>query len=154
MSFYTAGIQVLAAAIATYSAGILFRSGKKQLPLAAILGGVGWGVYLLISGWGFSSFSATFAASIFISAVSLILSRICKTPVTAFQIIAIFAIVPGAGMYHILYSVVISDYPAAINYFFSTMQTAAAIALGILIVNAFNPFIPLERFIRRSYLHK
>ena len=118
------------------------------------MGGAGWGVYLLINGWGFSSFSATFAASIFISAVSLILSRICKTPVTAFQIIAIFAIVPGAGMYHILYSVVISDYPAAINYFFSTMQTAAAIALGILIVNAFNPLVPLERFIRRSHLHK
>ena len=154
MSFQTAVMQVLAAAIATYSAGILFGSGKKQLSLAALLGGAGWAVYLLVIHWGFSSFSATFVASIFISAVSLTLSRICKTPVTAFQIIAIFAIVPGAGMYHILYSVVISDYPAAINYFFSTMQTAAAIALGILIVNAFNPIVPLERLMRRGTFHK
>ena len=150
----SAGMQILAAAIATYSAGILFRSGKKQLPLVALLGGAGWAVYLLIIDWGFSSFSATFVSSLFISAVSLTLSRICKTPVTAFQIIAIFAIVPGAGMYHILYSVVISDYPAAITYFFSTKQTAAAIALGILIVNAFNPFVPLERFIRRGNARK
>ncbi len=143
-------IQILAAIIATYAAGILFRSGRAQLLLSSLLGGAGWGVYLLALQFNFHTFSATFIASLFISLISLILSRLRKTPVTAFQIIAIFAIVPGAGMYNILYSVVTSDYLAAINYFFSTMQTAAAIALGILIVNAFNPIAPFERFARKQ----
>ena len=154
MSFSTAMLQVLAATIATYSAGILFRSRNKELILSAILGGAGWGVYLLVLNHGSSSFMATFMASIFISAISLTLSRICKTPVIAFQIIAIFAIVPGAGMYHTLYAAVISDYAGAISYFFSTMQTAAAIALGILIVNAFNPLVPLDRLMRHNHLRK
>ena len=56
----SAGMQILAAAIATYSAGILFRSGKKQLPLVALLGGAGWAVYLLIIDWGLLSLSARF----------------------------------------------------------------------------------------------
>ncbi|RRD94025.1 threonine/serine exporter [Clostridiales bacterium COT073_COT-073] len=133
------GLQVLAAFAASYYAGILFRSSKAQLFLAGLLGAGGWAVYLFALSLSLSVFTSTFLASVFISALSVILSRIRKTPVTAFQVIAIFPIVPGIGMYNISYSVVTSDYPAAITYFFSTMQTAAAIALGILIVNAFNP---------------
>ena len=132
-------LQILAAFVASYYAGILFRSGKSQLLLAGLLGGGGWAVFLLASNFKFSVFTSTFFAAVFISALSVILSRIRKTPVTSFQVIAIFPIVPGLGMYNILYSVVMADYPAAITYFFSTMQTASAIALGILIVNAFNP---------------
>lgn len=132
-------IQIMAAFAASYFAGILFRSGKRQLLWAGILGALGWAVFLLATHFQLSVFSSTFLAAVLISALSVILSRIRKTPVTAFQVIAIFPIVPGLGMYNISYSVVMADYPSAITYFFSTMQTAAAIALGILIVNAFNP---------------
>lgn len=132
-------VQILAAFVATYFAGILFRSSKSELLLPGLLGAGGWAVFLLAAHFGLSVFSATFMASLFVSAFSVLLSRVRKKPVTAFQIIAIFPIVPGAGMYNILYSAVISDYTNAITYFFSTMQTAAAIALGILIVNALNP---------------
>lgn len=145
------GLQIIAAFIASYFAGILFRSSKAQLFLAGLLGGCGWAVFLLASHFTLGVFSATFLASVFISASSLILSRLRKAPVTAFQVIAIFPIVPGLGMYNISYSVVTSNYPAAITYFFSTMQTAAAIALGMLIVNAFNPVAIAMRVHRSNH---
>lgn len=148
MSFW---LQVLAAFIATYFAGILFRSNKAQLFLSGIVGAAGWAVYLLGLSYGFGEFSATFFASLTVSALSVILSRIRKAPVTAFQIIAIFPIVPGIGMYNIAYSVVSNDYPKAISYFFSTMQTAAAIALGILIVSSFNPAVISLRLDRLNH---
>lgn len=154
MSFW---LQVLSAFVATYYAGILFRSGKAQLLLAGIIGAFGWGVYLVGLSFSFSEFTSTFFASLSVSTLSVILSRIRKAPVTAFQIIAIFPIVPGVGMYNTLYSVVTSNYPTAITYFFSTMQTAAAIALGILIVNSFNPSaisLRLDRLQHKEIYHK
>jgi uncharacterized membrane protein YjjB (DUF3815 family) len=100
-------------------------------------GGIGWFIYLLVAGLGGDKSLANLCATLIVAFISHILARIYKAPVTMFLIPGIIPLVPGAGMYHIVYSIFNNEIDNSIKYFFETFKMAGAIALGIFIIDTF-----------------
>ena len=68
------------------------------IPLLALVGAIGWLVYLLVVNKG-GVVWATFFASLVIDICAQILARVMKTPVTIFLIGGILPLVPGSHIY-------------------------------------------------------
>ena len=85
------------------------------------------------------SFSGTAAPGIHLRFVEALLSHIAarveKMPVTVFLVPCIVPFVPGAGMFHIVYSLIEKQQAEVTRYFFETMEMAGVIALAIFAVD-------------------
>ena len=141
--------QVLAAAIGVIAFAILFRAPRKYYLDCGIAGGIGWLIYLLVMGQGFSSMVASLVSTLVLTILSRILSVIRLAPVTIFLITSIFTLVPGAGIYYTAYFLMIDNLAMAAMKGVETLKVAGAISLGILLGMG----IPqgLFRQIRRLY---
>ena len=141
--------QVLAAAIGVIAFAILFRAPRKYYLDCGIAGGIGWLIYLLVMGQGFSSMVASLVSTLVLTILSRILSVIRLAPVTIFLITSIFTLVPGAGFYYTAYYLMIDNLAMAAMKGVETLKVAGAISLGILLGMG----IPqgLFRQIRRLY---
>ena len=141
--------QVLAAAIGVIAFAILFRAPRKYYLDCGIAGGIGWLIYLLVMGQGFSSMVASLVSTLVLTILSRILSVIRLVPVTIFLITSIFTLVPGAGIYYTAYYLMIDNLAMAAMKGVETLKVAGAISLGILLGMG----IPqgLFRQIRRLY---
>lgn len=128
--------QVFCAFVAIFSFAILIGVPKKYLLHSGFIGGGGWLVYLLFCGNRGHMLVGTFMAAVFIAVISHIFARIFKSPVIIFFIPGILTIVPGAGMYHIAYSIFQGQQNKTVMYFIETLQVAGAIALAIFLVDA------------------
>jgi len=141
--------QVLAAAIGVIAFAVLFRAPRKYYLDCGIAGGIGWLIYLLVMGQGFSSMVASLVSTLVLTILSRILSVIRLAPVTIFLITSIFTLVPGAGIYYTAYYLMIDNLAMAAMKGVETLKVAGAISLGILLGMG----IPqgLFRQIRRLY---
>lgn len=121
--------------LAVISFGVVLRVPKRFLIWAGIDGAIGGCVYLLVEKGMDSVLLATFIGALVISFIAHVFARIFKTPVTIFLIPANMTIVPGAGMYRIVYYVLNSDSYMSSYYFQQTFLAAGAIVGAIFIVN-------------------
>ncbi len=128
-------IQGISAFFATAAFAILFYLPKKYLIHAGLTGSLGWIIYLVVNQVMEDKIPANFVATLFVALVSHILARIFRTPVTMFLIPGIIPLVPGAGMYQIVQSIIDGTVELTPFYFFQTLQMAGAIALGIFIMD-------------------
>lgn len=128
-------IQVIGAFVAVVSVAITFGVPRKFLGFSGIVGAVGWLVYLLLIKVNWSTVASMFVAALVVSLISHSFARIMKTPVTLFLIAGILPLVPGVGMYRIVYYLIINDNSMAVYYFSETMQIAGMIALAIFIMD-------------------
>jgi uncharacterized membrane protein YjjB (DUF3815 family) len=130
-------IQGISAFFATAAFSILFYLPKKYIIHAGMTGSFGWFIYLIMMEFYDDKVLANFIATLIVALTSHILARIYKTPVTMFLIPGVIPLVPGAGMYQIVQSMVDNSVDRTAYYFFETMQMAGAIALGIFIIDTF-----------------
>ncbi len=130
-------IQVISAFIATAAFSILFYLPRKYILQAGLTGALGWFIYLLVYQNLNDKANANLCATLLVAFIAHILARIYKTPVTMFLIPGIIPLVPGAGMYHIVYSFFYNQTESAVNYFFETFKMAGSIALGIFVIDTF-----------------
>ncbi len=128
-------IQVIGTFAAVMSVAITLGVPKKFLWYAGLVGAVGWLVYLLLGAAGASTVASMFVAALAVAMISHIFARIKKTPVTLFLIAGILPLVPGVGMYRIVYNLITSNNSLAGYYFSETMQIAGMIALAIFIMD-------------------
>ncbi|MGB4658239.1 MAG: threonine/serine exporter family protein [Mobilitalea sp.] len=128
-------IQVISAFFATAAFAVLFFLPKKYIIQAGVTGSIGWLIYLILMELTSDKVWATFAATLIIALTSHILARIYKTPVTMFLIPGVIALVPGAGMFQIVQSIIENELDNTAYYFLQTLQMAGAIALGIFIID-------------------
>ena len=70
-----------------------------------------------------------------ISVGAHICARVFKTPVTMFLLPANMTLVPGAGMYRVVYYVLKSQSQMSSYYLQQTLQVAGIIAVAIFVVN-------------------
>lgn len=145
MNLEHALFQITAAYFATISFSILCNINKKKIFIGGFSGAIGWSAYLIGMHFFQNSIFATFISSFFVGLLSLRLAVVFKTPATVFRVLGIIPMVPGTGMYKILYSASIMEYQQAIFLFFQTMQTAGAISLGLLLANAFKKLFESKR---------
>lgn len=128
-------IQGISAFFATAAFAILFYLPKKYLIHAGMTGAFGWVIYLMVKDVNNDKVLANFIATLFVALISHVLARVYKTPVTMFLIPGVIPLVPGAGMYQIVQSIVDNALEQTSYYFFQTIQMAGAIALGIFIID-------------------
>lgn len=135
MSLYEALFQIIAAYFATIAFSILCNIRKDKVWIGGVSGALGWATYLLGMYVFDSNVAATFFSSLMVGIMSLKFAVFFKSPATIFRVLGIVPIVPGIGMYRILYSATMMEYQQSILLFFETMQLAGAIALGLLLAN-------------------
>ncbi len=128
-------VQIIGAFIAVVSVAVTFGVPKKFLIYAGLVGAVGWAVYLVLYHAGLSEVISMFFAALVVALISHSFARIFKTPVTLFLISGILPLVPGVGMYRIVYHLIRNSNQTAVYYFSETMQVAGMIALAIFIMD-------------------
>lgn len=135
-------LQIIGSFLAVVSFCVLLGAPRKYLPYAGIIGALGWALFILLQEYSFSMGSATFFSGCLICLCSQFLARLLKTPVTVFVISGILPLVPGAGMYHIAFSIMHSNSVMTSYYVTQTLTVAGMIAVSIIVVDSIFKLIP------------
>jgi uncharacterized membrane protein YjjB (DUF3815 family) len=128
-------IQVIGTFAAVISFAIIIGVPRQFLGHAGFVGAVGWLVYLILGNAGLSVVARMFYAALVVSLISHSFARIKKTPVTLFLIAGILPLVPGVGMYQIVYNLITNNSSMAAHYFTETLLIAGMIALAIFVMD-------------------
>lgn len=127
-------LQTGVAFLSTIAFAIIFHTPRREWLYAGLTGGAGWLVYLIATGMGGGTVSASFFATLALTWLSRVFSFSRKAPVTVFLICGIFPLVPGAGIYYTGYNFFMGSNAQALDKGLETIKIAVAIALGIGIV--------------------
>lgn len=127
--------QSIGGLIAVVGFGVVLKAPRRFLMWAGIDGAIGWFVYLMVENVTGSMLTGTFLGAVVISVGAHFCARVLRTPVTMIVIPANLTLVPGAGMYRIVYYILQSEEEMAGFYFQQTLQAAGVIATAIFIVN-------------------
>jgi len=139
-------LKSLYAALACAGYCILYNTRGTGLCICAFGGAVATAVYTLAAGAsGGNAMLATFVAAVAVSVYSETMARIRKCPVTAYQLVAMFPLVPGGGIYYTMSAVIDGDLDLAGALGVSTLGIAGMISLGLLVVSALVGMILMKR---------
>ena len=122
--------QFLLATLATYGFTIYFKLPKKVRLITSALSGFIWVVYELL--FAFSD-NYMMLSSLLIGVCSESFAVYFKKPATVFTLPCLVPLVPGAGMYYIMYYFIESDYVVMREHVIKTTLTTSALALGIVL---------------------
>ena len=125
--------QVCAAMMGTIAFSLLFGVPRKYYIWCGLIGGAGWAVYVLASGY-VSGAGAACAATVVVIFLSRAAAVVNRCPVTIFLISGIFPLVPGAGIYWTVYYLVTEQLGLAVYTGYEAVKAAVAIVLGIVFV--------------------
>ena len=114
--------------------GLLFHIPRRLLASVALVGMLGYGVYLAALGLLESAVGAKFVAALVVAALAETLARKQKAPANIFALIGVVPLVPGGGLYRTMLALVLDDYGAAVSTGVETVLIAGAIALAIAVV--------------------
>lgn len=128
-------VETIGAFVAVIAVAVTFGVPRKFLVYSGLVGAVGWLVYRLIKDAGWSEVSSMFFAAMMVSLISHSFARILKAPVTLFLISGILPLVPGVGMYRIVYNIISNNSGLASYYFRETILIAGMISLAIFIMD-------------------
>lgn len=130
----------LYAALATSAFSILFGLHSIDIALAAAGAAIGWAAFITMQATvapAFAAFAAALAAGLYSELVGWTRSR----PATVYMIASIIPLVPGGGMYFTMLASFEGDPMKMTELGMTTIMTAAAIAAGLAIANAFGRII-------------
>lgn len=130
-------LQVICAFLGVVALAVLFRVPKKYLFFSGLVGGGGWCAYLLVTEGTGNPMVSAFWAAFFVALLSQIFARIFKAPVTVYLVSGILPLVPGVGMYRMVYYLLQGNNTQTSYYFSYTLQIAGMIALAIFVVDSF-----------------
>ena len=134
--------------VAVYFFAILLDSPKRALFHAALTGGIGWFIYLVVLEVS-SKTMATLVAGIVIALLSQYFARILKTPTTVYFLPGFIPIVPGEGIYRAVFAFIEEDYGTAQVYLNEALLIAGTIAVAIFVVDTFFNLQNRLKFLRR-----
>lgn len=129
-------IQFIFAFFATCGFSIIFRVPTKNIPICALIGSCGWLVYQLLDANVFSPVASCFFASCAVALLSDIASKLLKDASTIFIIPGIMCLVPGAGMYRCMLSLLHHDMNDFASIGTETLLIAGSIAVGLLVMGS------------------
>lgn len=115
---------------------ILFKVPTKQFPACILVGALSWTSYQILLYCEASAILACFIAACLVGLLSDICSRMFKEAATIFIIPGILCLVPGAGMYRTMLSLLQHDMDGFAANATTTLSMAGAIAVGLLITGS------------------
>ena len=127
-------IQLVAAFVGTVGFSALFGAPRRYYLYCGLAGMAGWAVYLLVA-LSHSVVGAAFFAALAVAAISHIMAKICRCPVTVFLICGIIPLVPGGGIFWTAYYIVTEQLRMAAATGFVALKVTIAIAGGIILAS-------------------
>lgn len=134
-------IQILTGFIGSIGFAVLFNIRGKKLVLAALGGFLSWALFIILYKFISNEPVCYFIVSALISVYAEILARILKTPTTTFIITSLIPLIPGGSLYYTMASAFGGSANEFIVKGIYTLQLAAALALGIIVISAVTQFI-------------
>jgi uncharacterized membrane protein YjjB (DUF3815 family) len=129
------------ASMAAMFFAFLFNVPKISIPITALLGGIGYVVFLIVGEQSSSQMFGFFIGTTVITILSEIAARIMKLATTIFVSIAIIPLVPGLGLYKTMLFIVQNNYELALSTGIQTMSAAGTMAMAIAITTLLYRFI-------------
>ena len=126
--------EVAAAGAGTAAFAVLFHVPAAFYLRCGVIGGCGWLCYRLLMAAGLTAIPAVFCATVLVVFLSRLSAVVRRCPVTLFLVPGIFPLVPGVGIYWTAYYLVTDRSALASQQGSTTLRSAVAIVLGILLV--------------------
>ena len=142
-------IQLVAAFVGTVGFSALFGVPRRFYLYCGLAGMAGWAVYLLVAA-GHSVVGAAFFAALTVAAISHVMARLCRCPVTVFLICGIIPLVPGGGIFWTAYYIVTEQLRMAAPMGFVALKVTIAIAGGIILASGIINKCHLNSLMRKS----
>ena len=130
-------IEFIVGMIATIAFAIVFSAPKSELVYCGISGAIGWIFFSVISNTLGAPTLGNVVGSLALTVFSRALASKRKNPVTVYLVAGIFPLVPGAGIYYTSFYLITNDMVNFSAYGLSTLKTAGAIVMGIILGMAF-----------------
>jgi len=127
--------QSISAAVGCIGFAILFNIHGKGVFLSSLGGLFTWMVYLIVIQLGGGAIAANFWASLFAGFFSEIMARVRKKPAIAYLVVAIFPLLPGAGVYYTMNYAVRRQMDLFASTGMRTAAVAGIMAVGILLAS-------------------
>ena len=142
---WPAWAQALAVFVGCYGFSILFNIHGKGMVLCVIGGTATWMIYLLCEELGLDVYTVNLYATIFAALYSEVMARVRRCPVTPYLVIAIFPLLPGAGVYYTMSLGLQGEMIEALRKGLETAGIAGSLAVGILLVSTVFRFMTARR---------
>ena len=128
-------IQNIATFIACIGFSIIFNIHGFGILICALGGTIAWAAYCAVIYFGGNIYVGYFVAAVIAAIYSEMMARIRKYPAISYLVIAIFPLIPGAGIYYTTNNLVRGDGTAFSQKALQTIGIAGVIAVGILMVS-------------------
>lgn len=128
-------IQNIATFIACVGFAIIFNIHGNGMYICAFGGTLAWAVYCAVNYFTANIYIAYFLAAVVAAVYSEIMARVRKYPAISYLVIAIFPLIPGAGIYYATSFLLQGSREAFVQKSLQTVGIAGVIAVGILMVS-------------------
>ena len=135
MTFLDFLIPVVSSLIGTMGFGVLFNAHGKKLALISLGGMLCCLFYLTVIWLSVNEILSCLLSSVLVSIYAEILARKLKTPVSTFSIPCLIPLIPGGALYYSIKFALSSDLLSFVSRATHTISIAAALSLGVIIVN-------------------
>lgn len=130
-------MQFIFSSLSALGFAYIFNVRGKIALASALVGGIGWIIYLFSLKMGISLGISFFVIGATATFGSEMIARIFKTPVTSALIPIITPIVPGSGAYYTMFYLFNEQYELATEKAIDTFVMTGAMILGFLVVSDF-----------------
>ena len=148
MSIVMLFIKAYAAFSSIIAFSIIFDMPKNLLKYATLVGVLSWIIYSYLLYIKVDIVLQAFITGLVVAAMSHILARTLKAPVTIFLVPGILPLVPGGPIYRSVYYFINDNSGLGNTYFTQTLQIAGAIAMSIFIMDSI--FRQTRRYTKRQ----
>ena len=128
-------IQNIATFIACAGFAIIFNIHGFGIAICAFGGVLTWAAYCTASYFGCGIYVCYFLATLVAALYAEIMARVRKYPAISYLVVAIFPLIPGAGIYYATNFLIQGDRAAFVQKALQTIGIAGVIAVGILVVS-------------------
>ena len=134
-------IQNIATFIACAGFCIIFNIHGFGIAICALGGMLTWIVYCVCGYFGCDIYVSYFFSAVVAAGYSEIMARVRKYPAISYLVIAIFPLIPGAGIYYATSFLMQSNQEAFTQKALQTIGIAGVIAVGILVISTIVRFL-------------
>ena len=143
-------IDLIALLVAVIGFSMIFNIHGKGIILCVIGSLICWVSYVVVLELSHNEILGYFVAGVICAVYSEALARIRKCPAIAYLVVAIFPIIPGAGIYYTTWHLLAKEMNLALERGLNTFAIAGVIAVGILIVSTVVRFRTQHNQLKRT----
>lgn len=130
---YPVGLQCLFSLIGCIGFSILFNIHGPGTAISTLGGVLSWFLYCMVARLGCGDITCYFWSALFSSVYSETMARIRKYPAISYLVVAIFPLLPGAGVYYTMNYAVLGQMDEFAREGMHTAAIAGIMAVGILL---------------------